>query len=181
MGLKHKMISYAFVIKNFVPVYKKVQILHAQYGKVLCVYPQKHQGALLTTGSVILCQIEPFNRAYRFEYLEIVRSTNCVDVMQLQFIHEIMLICLKFIPNNVAVSDIVEFLLYLYRDIDNVSSQGKNIALLRLFLLCGLLPETQELYRIAMQDPYGKIVHDDQLLQRYVQFGWDQLVDQGLL
>ncbi len=174
------MISYAFVIKNFVPVYQKVQVLHAQYGKIMCVYPQKHQGALLTTGSVILCHVEPFNNVYRFEYLEIVRSANSVEIMQLQFIHEIMLICLKFIPNNIAVSDVFDFLLYVYRDIDNVSSAGKKIALLRLFLLCGLLPETQELYRIAMQDPYGNIANSEQLLERYVKIGWDQLTEQRL-
>lgn len=174
------MISYAFVIKNFVPVYQKVQILDAQHGKIMCVYPQKHQAALLTTGSVILCHVEPFNHVYRFEHLEIVRSIQSVDVAQLQFIHELMLICLKFIPSNVVVSDIVEFLLYLYRDIDKLSLRGRDIALLRLFLLCGLLPETQELYRMAMQDPYGNIVGDGQQLQRYVKHGWDQLLDQAV-
>lgn len=168
------MITHAFVIKNFIPIYNKVQILHPQYGKITCVYPKKHQAALLTTGSIILCDVTLMHKVYTFQYLEIIQGINADNLSQLHFIHQVMLICLKTIPNGTVTEDIFNFLGYIYKDMNNLSDNGKNIALLRLFLLIGVLPiESPEMYKVAMLDPYVMKQEDDTLLQRYVKLGWD--------
>jgi len=172
------MIVHAFVIKNFIPLSHKVQILHEQYGKIVCMYSQDHQARQLTTGSIILCHAEPMHRLYRLEYLEIIRSVVSTDLQQLQFVHEIMKICLKLVPDNVVVSDIFEFLLYVYQNVDTLSVVGRKIVLLRLFLLCEVLPSSSELYQAAMQDPFAMVPRDLLLLDRFVQIGWHEIAQQ---
>lgn len=169
------MISHAFIIKNFIPLSHKVQIIHEQYGKIVCMYSQDHQARQLTTGSIILCHVESTNRLYRFEYLEIVRSIASTDLDQLQFVHEMMKICLKLVPNNVVVPDIFEFLMYVYQNVDTLSIVGRKIVLLRLFLLCEVLPSTSESYQAAMQDPFANTLVDHPLLDHYVQIGWHEI------
>lgn len=172
------MIVHAFVIKNFIPLCHKVQILHEQYGKIICMYPRNHQARQLTTGSIILCHVEPTNRLYRLEYLEIVQSVISTDLDQLQFVHDIIKICLKLVPDNVVVSDIFEFLMHVYQNIDTLSATGRKVVLLRLFLMCEVLPATSELYYAAMQDPFNVLSTDVQLLDRYVQIGWHEITQQ---
>lgn len=167
------MITYAFVLKNFVPVYKKVQILHGQLGKITCVYSRDHQAAQLTTGSLVLCHVVPFGKnLYQFEYVDIVQNIQTSDIEQLQFVHQLMLICFKALPAGVGVQDVIQFLQALYLQLPELTESGRNIALLRMFLLTGVLPEHQDLYRVAMQDLYAPDV-DGSKLQKYVSVGWD--------
>lgn len=167
------MITYAFVLKNFVPVYKKVQILHAQYGKITCVYSKDHHASRLTTGSLILCDVVAFGRnLYSFEYLDIVQNVQARDLEQLQFVHEMMLICFKSLPGAVAVEDVMHFLQEVYLQLPHLTEAGRKVAMLRLFLLTGVLPEHPELYRAAMHDLSSPSVDHSQL-QKYIAIGWD--------
>lgn len=172
------MIAHAFIIKNFIPLYHKVQIMHEEYGKIVCMYSADHQARQLTTGSIILCHIEPTHRLYRFEYLEIIRSVASTDLDQLQFVHEMMKICLRLVPDGVAVPDIFDFLMYVYQNIDRLSITGRKIVLLRLFLMCEVLPSSSELYQAAMQDPFANLLTGQLLLDRYLQIGWHEIAQQ---
>ena len=154
-------------------MYKKVQILHAQYGKITCVYSKDHQAARLTTGSLILCDVVAFGRnLYSFEYLDIVQNIQARDLEQLQFVHEMMLICFKSLPAAVAVEDVIQFLQEVYIQLPNLTEAGRKVAMLRLFLLTGVLPEHPDLYRAAMHDlPAPSVDHGQ--LKKYIAIGWD--------
>ncbi len=170
------MISYAFVMKNFIPLRKKVHIFHAQLGKIMCIYPQDHQAHLLATGSIILCDVQPRGSWYTFEYLEIIRSTHSIHVDQLVFIHQLMKICLLMIPQEVVVSDVFEYLLDLYRQEFNLTQIGRQKALLRMFILCDVIPTSPEAYRLAMLELDQECMIDESVLDRYVTQGWHEVL-----
>lgn len=172
------MIVHAIVIKNFVPFSYKVQIIHEQYGKIMCMYPKDHQARLLTTGSIILCSVEATHRFYRLEYLEILTTAVAADLDQLQFMHDMIKVCLKLVPENVAVSDIFEFLLHVHQNMRNLTIQGRRVALLRLFMLCEVLPVTPELYHLAMQDPYAITSYPADMVDRFLKIGWHEITQE---
>ena len=92
------MMHYAFVIKNFSPIFCKVEILHKEYGKIICMYTKDHQARLLTTGSFIACNVELFNYSYCLNMVDILIFNNSDDLDHLEFIHRIALICIKLLP-----------------------------------------------------------------------------------
>lgn len=172
------MTSYAFVIKNYSPIFYKVEILHKEYGKIVCIYPKHHQAMLLTTGLFISCVVEPFNNSYRLENVEILNTGATTDIEQLEFVHQIALICIKLVPKGIAVDDIFNFLVYIYKNIENLNEYNRKIILLRLFFLCELFDGSLDLYKIAMQDPFGKPLDDIQYLNKYVQIGFHKLFEE---
>ncbi len=163
----------AFVIKNYIPMNQKVEILHFQYGKIVCMYPKNHQAAQLCAGSLIFCAVEKSQNMYKFVDLSIEFAPHGLDVEHLQFIHDIMRLCQKTVPREIRVPEMFDFLLYVYRNLSQLSENGKSIVLLRLFLLLDLLPEQQDVYHIAIQDPCGVIGQDSKILHKYVALSWD--------
>jgi hypothetical protein len=167
--------NYAFVIKNYSPIFFKVEILHKEYGKINCIYSKDDQARLLTTGSLIACSVENFNYSYRLNSLEILTTSVTTDIDHLEFIHQIALICIKLLPKRVAVDDVFNFLIYVYKNIDHLNEYSRKIILLRLFFLCEIFDGSLDVYKVAMQDPFDKPSNDIQYLNKYVQIGLHKL------
>jgi hypothetical protein len=167
--------QYAFVIKNFSPIFCKVEILHKEYGKISCMYSTDHQARLLTTGSLVVCDIEKVHYSYRLNAVEILTSAATEDMEHLEFIHQIALICMKLLPSATDVEDVFNFLVYVYQNIDNLDTTNRKIILLRLFFLCEIFDGTLDIYQIAMQDPFNKQLHNIQYIDKYVQLGFHKL------
>lgn len=165
----------AFVIKNYIPLSNKVVILHKLYGKISCMYVKNHQASLLTTGSLIWCQVQKNNQMYRFLNLEIESS---VLLPQLSFIHDLMKLCLTKVPADIMTLELFDYLWYVHTNREQLSNKGQMIVLLRFFLMLDLLPEEQEVYRVATLDPYGEISYDCGLLQSYISHCWDNFYQQ---
>ena len=164
----------AFVIKNYAPVCNKVEILHKKYGKIVCIYPKKHQAALLTTGSLIVCEVEKMPYAYTFSYLFIEKNPLSTSAKKLHFIHDIMKLCMSMLPFDVCVPELFDFLFYVYGRFDQLSDDGRKIVLLRLFLLLDLLPEHHDAYQAAVQDPYDHSVKNTAILEQWIVESWDK-------
>jgi len=166
-------LEYAFVLKNFVTTSNKVILLHQKLGKITCIYSYKDSAKNLCSGSLIRCLVEQRNNYYTFvnfvtEFTPINRS-----VSMLYFIHDILRLCLTKLPYNVAVKELFDFLLYVFQSLPILTAEGQQIVLLRLFLLFDLLPEKQEMYQCAIQDPHGVIKQSEDNLKLYVQACWD--------
>ncbi len=161
----------AFVIKNYIPYSYKVLLLHAEYGKIFCMFGPQDQAMLLSTGSLILCAIQKKHTMYHFVDLHIELN---VSMNHLHFVHEIMILCMKSLPSGIVVPELFDFLLYLYRHIDTLSIKGKNIALLRFFLMLDLLDDNISMRHAAILDPVGTIPQDNTLLDTYVVQCWDR-------
>ncbi|HSW75803.1 MAG TPA: hypothetical protein VLG50_02070 [Candidatus Saccharimonadales bacterium] len=163
----------AFVLKNYIPMSHKVEILHREYGKIVCIYPRNHQAAQLSAGSLIFCIVEKNKNFYKFLYLEIESSLQGFCIQDLEFVHDFIRLCLKRIPREIKVPELFDFWLYIYNDLKNLSDNGKLVVLLRCFLMLDLLPEQSELYTIATQDPYGIIQQESKILHDYVRKSWE--------
>ena len=165
----------AFVIKNYIPYSHKVIILHKKLGKITCMFSPNHQAALLTSGSLIWCSVQKTNTIYKFLDLEI-ESAVCLS--QLQFVHDIMRLCLQGVVRDIATPELFDFLSYVHSNIEQLSQQGQMVVMLRLFLMLDLLPEEQEIYRIATLDPYGPISHGTAELASHVAQCFDNFYQQ---
>lgn len=165
--------DFAFVIKNYIPCSRKVLLIHRRYGKITCIFPQRHQAELLTIGSLVFCSVQKSNQVYIFLDLQIEYAPQTVSIHQLQFFHDIMKLCMHHVPRDIAVSELCDYLLYVYSNIENLSDKGASIVLLRLFLMFDLLPEQHEIYAAATQNPYGSIDQERAVLDRAVALSWD--------
>lgn len=160
----------AFVIKNYIPYNHKLILLHEQYGKIICMFPKNHHAGLLTSGSFISCMVQKNHAIYSFVDLEIISN---VQQEYLAFVHDIMRLCLQKVPSEVAVSELFDFLLYVFHNLKNLSEKGRMIVFLRLFLMLDLLPEHQEIYKAAIVDPCGIIIQEQAILEKYVVYSWN--------
>lgn len=167
--------NYAFVIKNYSPLSCKVEILHKEYGKIICMYSKDHQARLLTTGTLILCDIEKLNYSNRLNIVEILISASTQDLEQLEFIHQVALICKKLLPSGVAVEDLFNFLLYVYEHMKEIDKISRKIVLLRLFFLCEIFDGSLDIYKTAMQNPFNKELDNVQSIDKYIQLGFHKL------
>ncbi len=172
------MLQYAFVIKNFSPIFCKVIILHSKYGKITCIYSKLDQARLLTSGSLIVCDLEQIHTSYRFSYLDIVYAPMTQDIEQLEFIHQMMLICLRLLPNNISVEDIFNFLIDIYKKDNFLMIENKKLILLRLFFLSEVYEQDLQVYTLAMQDPFQLVYYDSKLGERYLKIGFYKLFHQ---
>lgn len=165
----------AFVIKNYIPYSHKVLLLHQKYGKIVCMFSPNHQASLLTTGSLIWCQVQKTHTVYKFLDLEIEYN---MPVSQLQFVHDIMRICFHKIPSSIVTPELFDFLLYAYHNFSNLTDKGRIVVMLRLFLMVDLLPENQEVYKAATLDPCGPIQKDIAALEKYLSLSWQNFYQQ---
>lgn len=175
------MAEYAFVIKNFSPISCKVKILHSTYGKISCIYSKADQARLLTTGSLIVCDIEHSNNRYTFLNLDILYSPIHQDIESLEFIHQLMLICLKLLPDAIPVDEIFNFLIDVYKKNNLLTVENKKLILLRLFFLVEIFDQNIQLYKIVMQDPFTIGSYDYKLCDRYLEIGFYTLFHQNKL
>lgn len=170
---KNAILEPAFVLKNFIPTSHKIEIFHRQYGKILCIYPRLHHASQLSTGSLILCVLEKKNNFYRFVDLSIEFSPHGFSTHQLLFLCDIARIIIKQLPREISAPELFDFLLYVYGRLSTLSEKGKQVVLLRIFMLLDLLPEQHDAYLAATQDPYEKVVPDMQQLLQYISKSWD--------
>lgn len=144
--MKHQ----AFIIKTQIPYSHKILLLHEKYGKIWTIFGKNHQAMQLSCGSLILCSIEKKGHQFVLDQLDIEMH---ISKDQLFFVHDIMRICLYALHYAVSVPEFFDFLRYAYTHMHRFSESGKQIILLRLFLMCDLLGKDQHAYRIATQDP----------------------------
>lgn len=162
----------AFVLKNYLPEKQKVVVLHKYLGKISCVYNKKDAASRLCTGSLLFCTVSKQKSWYEIDQIDVVAiPTNC-SVEDVIFFHEVVLLCLKILPSEVMVSELFDFLWYVFENVIGLTDSGKQIVLLRLFLLFDFLPENALMYQCALLDPYGSIEISYDQLSDFVAICW---------
>lgn len=162
----------AFVLKNYLPERQKVVILHKYLGKISCIYNKKDLAARLCTGSLLFCHIEKQKSWFEITFVDVISIPENCSVQDITFFHGIVLLCLKIVPSGVMVAELFDFLWYVFSNISQLPERGRNIAMLRLFLLFDLLPENKIVYQYALQDPYNPSELRDKLLNEFLAICW---------
>ncbi len=169
---EHLLQASAIVLKNYLPEKQKVVILHKYLGKITCIYNKKDAAARLCTGSLFFCAVAKQKSWYELDSIDVISiPTNC-SMDDIRFFHEIVLLCLKIVPSQIMVSELFDFLWYVFQKGDQLTQVGKQIVMLRLFLLFDLLPENKAMYRCALQDPYGIVPDSEQQLSEFLIICW---------
>jgi hypothetical protein len=161
---------WAFVIKNKIPYGHKVLLLHQTYGKIWCNFSKFSSARLLTTGSIISCLLEKTTFGFQFVDLEIQSQIHPKDLI---FVHELMRVCLHAIEYHVPVAELFDFLCFVYHHLHELEQKNRDIVLLRLFLMCDLLPESPQGYSIATCDPLTPVPCDEGFLHQQIAKCWD--------
>lgn len=162
----------AFVLKNYLPDKHKVVILHKYLGKITCVYNKKDVASRLCTGSLLFCEVSKKKSWYEIDQIDVVMIPTGCSVQDITFFHEIVLLCLKILPSEIMVAELFDFLWYVFQNLKELTDSGKQIVLLRLFLLFDLLPEHPLMHQSALQDPYGIIQNSSGQLTEFVTVCW---------
>ncbi len=163
----------AFVLKNYMPHQHKVAILHKQLGKISCKYATNDQAASLCTGSQLLCLVDKKRSWFAFNVIDIIQIPTHCSIEDIQFLHKIMHLCITLLPYEVQVAELFDFLWYVLKNVSTLTPAGKQIVLLRLFLMFDLLPENKNLYQIAFRDPYQKQLQNSPELDTLIQTYWN--------
>jgi hypothetical protein len=166
----------AFVMKNQMPYSCKVLLLHEKLGKIWCIFDTKHQAALLHTGSLIYCILEPVRHQYRFLHIEIESMISSEHVL---LIHNIMRICTDSLQEHVATPELFDFLKYVFSALNDLDDKGSVIVLLRLFLMCDYLIDDATAYQIAVSDPVKSSCYDMQELNLLLEQCWDRFYEKN--
>lgn len=162
----------AFVLKNYLPEKHKVIILHKYFGKISCIYNKNDAAARLCTGSLLFCTVSKHKSWYEIDQIDVVMiPTNCL-IQDITFFHEIVLLCLKILPTGIMVSELFDFLWYVFQNVKQLTDAGRHVVLLRLFLLFDLIPEHKQIYQSALQDPYNCIQDNTKQLAEFVTICW---------
>lgn len=164
----------AFVLKNFIGVQNKVVIFHKSLGKITCVYTNREIAAKLCTGSLIYCSVERQRSYYSFAQVHVDYVPLACSLSTLSLIHDIVRICWHLLPAKIAVHELFDFLLYVYKHIESLSLLGQKVVLLRMFLLFDVLPHNPGIYLCARKDPYATITESEIELQKYILQCWSK-------
>lgn len=167
------MIGHAVVLKNYFPKKNKVTILHEQFGKINFFIDEKHQAARLCNGSLIYCDVIKKKSSYQCDFIDAYFIPFHTDSYDLYFIHDILKICLQFMPNQSMMSDVFDLVIDIYKSIHSLQSCQKKIFLLKLFLYIGIFPENKKLYHCVMQDNELHNHNSDVLLQQGLRYCWN--------
>ena len=167
------MIGHAVVLKNYFIKKNKVTILHEQFGKISFFIHEKEQAARLCNGSLIYCHVIKKKSLYQCEFVDAYFIPFYNDAYDVYFVHDILKICLEFLPDHLMVTDVFDLILDIYNNIDHVKSCQKKIYLLKLFLYIGIFPENQKLYHHVMQDVQLHNHDSDELLQQGLRYCWN--------
>ncbi|MBP6870075.1 hypothetical protein KBC04_04285 [Candidatus Babeliales bacterium] len=167
------MIDHAIVLKNYFPKKNKITILHARFGKINFYVDEKHQAARLCNGSLMYCQIIKKQTSYQCEFIDAYFVPFQDGQYDLYFIHDILKICLLFMPDQMSMADVFDLITGIYQELDDLQVCHKKIYLLKLFLYLGIFPENKKLYQHIMQDNKLHTHDSDILLQQALNYCWN--------
>ncbi len=173
------MIGHAIVLKNYFPKKNKVTIFHEQFGKINFFVDEKQQAARLCNGSLIYCDVvkKQSSSSYQCDFIDAYFVPFNDTLYDLYFIHDILKICLQFIPDHMAMTDVFDIVLDIYNNLEGLQGCQKKIYLLKMFLYIGVFPENKKLYQSVMQD---RLLHNhdsDELLQQGLKYCWNSDVN----
>ncbi|MBV8660678.1 MAG: hypothetical protein JO129_00855 [Candidatus Dependentiae bacterium] len=169
------MIGHAIVLKNYFPKKNKVTILHEKFGKINFFVDEKQQAARLCNGSLIYCDVvkKQTSSTYQCDFIDAYFIPFNNEVHDLYFIHDILKICLKFMPDQMGMTDVFDLVTDIYQELEELQACQKKIYLLKLFLYLGIFPENKKLYQCVMQDKQLHSHDSDALLQQGLKYCWD--------
>jgi len=171
------LIGHAIVLKNYFPKKNKVTILHEQFGKVSFFVHEKHQAARLCNGALIYCEVVKKQSLYQCNFIDAYFVPMHGNVQDLYFIHDILKICLQFMPDQMGMIDVFYLVTEIYKQLDQLQGCQKKIYLLKLFLYLGIFPENKKLYQHVMQDDQLHTHDSDVLLQQGLRYCWNSDVN----
>lgn len=168
----------AIVLKNYFPKKNKITIVHERFGKINFFVDEKQQAARLCNGSLIYCDVIKKQASYQCDFIDPYFVPFQHTGTDLYFIHDILKICLKFMPDETMMVDVFDVVLKIYQQLETLQAHHKKVYLLRLFLFLGIFPEDKKLYQLVMQDIFLLNVDHDAALQKGLQYCWqsDQLI-----
>lgn len=168
------MIGHAVVLKNYFPQKNKVTILHERFGKITIFIHEKHPARMLCNGSLMYCDVIKKQATYHCDFVDPYFIPYHHTMHDLYFIHDILKICLQFMPDQVdSASDIFTIITDIYQHLESLESCHKKIYLLKLFLYLGIFPENKKLYQHVMQSNTLHTHDSDALLQQGLRYCWD--------
>ncbi|MGZ6255240.1 MAG: hypothetical protein ACXWL5_04590 [Candidatus Chromulinivorax sp.] len=165
------MIFHAIVLKNYVPYKNKVTILHEDFGKITIFVQEKDLAARLCNGALFYCQIikKQNKNKYQVDFVD----PYFIPKTDFYFIHDILKICLQFLPDEVMSREIFDYIIEIYNNLDQLSVCQKKLSLLKLFLFVGIFPENKKMYQHVMQNQDLHSCQNDQLLAEGLSYCWN--------
>ena len=167
------MIFHAIVLKNYFPQKNKVTLLHEQLGKIDIFIQEKDAAARLCNGSLIYCVVEKKGSRISLDFIDPYFIPSQYDVQDLYFLHEVLKICLQFMPERVGMHDVFDLLVEMYENFNLLLPCHKKIYQLKLFLYLGIFPENKKLYHLVMQQMNTHDHSVDQFLQEGLRYCWN--------
>lgn len=167
------LIGHAVVLKNYFPKKNKVTILHEQFGKINLFIHEKHPAARLCNGSLIYCDVVKKKSLYECDFIDAYFIPFHDDSQDLYFVHDVLKICLQYLPFQLPLSDVFNLVIDIYKNLHGLQPCQKKILLLKLFLFIGIFPENKELYYCVMQDNQLHSHDNDELLQQGLRYCWN--------
>lgn len=169
------MIGHAIVLKNYFPKKNKVTILHERFGKINFFIDEKHEAARLCNGSLMYCEVvkKQGSSSYQCNFVDTYFVPFQSHTDDLYFIHDILKICLEFMPDKMAMKDVFDLVVSMYQQLHDLQDFQKKIYLLRLFLYLGIFPEDKKLYHYVMQNNLLQTYDNDVLLQQGLKYCWN--------
>jgi hypothetical protein len=178
--MKYQNVSWhhAFVIKTQIPYSHKVLLFDAQQGKIWAIFKKNHGASQLSSGSFISCVLEKKQHVFALESIEIERH---IVLDEIEFVHDIMRICLHGLPYGVVSHELFDFLHYVYKNMNQFCNQTKKIILLRLFVMCGILDDSQSKYQAVIIDPVKAVDLSSIELEQLIANCWTNLQKNKLI
>jgi len=167
------MIGHALVLKNYFPKKNKIIILHESFGKITIFGDEKQPTFQLCNGTLLWCDIRKDKSSYRCDFVDPYFVPFDHTVYDLYFIHDLLKICMQFMPNNVIMVDVFNLIINAYQQLDTIQACQKKIYLLKLFLFLDIFPDNKQLYQLVMQDKNMHSHDSDLLLEQGLKFCWN--------
>ncbi len=173
------MIAHAIVLKNYFPKKNKVTIFHEKFGKISFFINEKQQAARLCNGSLMYCNVvkKQTSSSYQCDFIDPYFIPFNDSLYDLYFVHDILKICLQFMPGHIGMIDVFDIVIDIYNHLEGLQGCQKKIYLLKLFLYLGIFPENKKLYQSVMQDKEYHNHDNDELLQEGLQYCWNSDVN----
>lgn len=173
------LIGHAIVLKNYFPKKNKVTILHEHFGKINFYVDEKQQAARLCNGSLIYCDVvkKQSSSFYQCDFIDAYFIPFNDSAYDLYFIHDILKICLQFMPDKIMINDAFDLIIDIYEKLEGLEVCQKKIYLLKLFLYLGVFPENKKLYQCIMQNNQLHSHDSDLLLQQGLNYCWNSDVN----
>ncbi len=168
------MLGHAIVLKNCFPKKNMVTILHEQFGKINIFIYEKHPAVRLCNGALIYCHVvKKQTSRYQCDLVDPYFIPFDNAAYDLYFIHDILKICLRFMPDQNKMPEIFNIVIDIYQHLESLSVCQKKIYLLKLFLFLDIFPENKKLYQLVMQDTALHNHDMDELLEKGLNYCWN--------